>query len=445
MKRRIFLKSVTQTGIGVIIIPDMIFPRFPGIKNKEIGYQKGRTDKYGGYLNIRGKATGWFHIEKFGNRFLFVTPEGNGFFCLGFNHLGKNEKLLIEKQLRDSGFNMAGYNPPAWIADSDLPYDVMINPEPITKHHPVFKFPDVFDPLWQGEAVEKIRSICEQHRERKNLIGYILTDTPTWNLFTTRGLRGTDWVTEIRRMSYNSPGKKHYIEFLNDRYLNRASEFKSAYLCDLNKINESDDNSISNLPLGNPKIMQDDQVFLGIIAGQYYQTFIGAIRKYDPNHLVFGDNYLIGDHPVEVVDAAKGLIDAVSVQPGDSYTPLCPPSDVFPVKELDWLHRQTGKPILISDHQISFPTPDQPLTSWTQLPSEKEAAEATEKFIRESFGKGYILGYQHCQHTDSTAEYRGTKRGLYRQDGTPYKVMLEAHRKANSFVINSLSSFPGRK
>jgi hypothetical protein len=42
-------------------------------------------DRYGGRLDVRGQATGWFHAQKLGGRWQLVTPEGHAFFSLGVN------------------------------------------------------------------------------------------------------------------------------------------------------------------------------------------------------------------------------------------------------------------------------------------------------------------------------------------------------------------------
>jgi len=112
---------------------------------------------------------------------------------------------------------------------------------------------------------------------------------------------------------------------------------------------------------------------------------------------VFGDRYLAGDHPVIVLQAVKPWIDAVAVQPGDRYSPLYPPGTEFPNAEIEMLRTVTGKPVLICDHAISFPTAAHPLTIFKQMPDEPSAAEATRRFLAAAFAKPWMLGYLRCQ------------------------------------------------
>ncbi|MEI7035562.1 beta-agarase [Fulvimonas yonginensis] len=44
-----------------------------------------RTDAYGGRLDVRTDATGWFHARKLDDRWQLVTPQGHPFFSLGVN------------------------------------------------------------------------------------------------------------------------------------------------------------------------------------------------------------------------------------------------------------------------------------------------------------------------------------------------------------------------
>ena len=43
-------------------------------------------DTYGGFTDVRGDATGFFHTQKIDDRWWLVTPEGNGFFGIGLSH-----------------------------------------------------------------------------------------------------------------------------------------------------------------------------------------------------------------------------------------------------------------------------------------------------------------------------------------------------------------------
>lgn len=50
------------------------------------GYAQ-QTDAYGGFLDIKGEKTGFFHTELINDRWCLVTPQGQLFFSIGLNHI----------------------------------------------------------------------------------------------------------------------------------------------------------------------------------------------------------------------------------------------------------------------------------------------------------------------------------------------------------------------
>jgi hypothetical protein len=400
--------------------------------------QEPSLDRYGGITSIQGQATGCFHVERLGGRDLLVTPDGHGFFALGVNHIPEDDAGKVQRRWQEWGFNMAGYNPRPGLIERGMPYLLLMGAARIAKHNIDFEFPDVFDPAWKGQLKKRIQAVCEKHGQNRNLIGYLWIDTPTVDIFKTRGLRGTDWVTAIRNRPPDSPGKQHYVRFLIDRYRGEPGKLREYYALQGTAYDELVGQDFSRVLLGHPAIMEDDQAFLARIVNEYYRFMSESFRQCDAHHMILGDILLVGDHPPCVTEAAQRWLDAVAIQPGDSYTPLCPPSDLFPEAEIEQLHRATGKPILIADHQVAFPTAEHPRTIWTQRPTEKEAAAATEQFILAAIDKPYIIGYIRCQYRDAPGGPRGHRRGLLRVDGSPYADLLAAHLRANRQVIETL-------
>src|SRR4051812_32193338 len=71
------------------------------------------VDQYGGVTAVKGQATGFFHVEKVGPQWLFITPEGHGFYPLTvaaiyFNHPGltaegRNYTQVVDEKYRKEG------------------------------------------------------------------------------------------------------------------------------------------------------------------------------------------------------------------------------------------------------------------------------------------------------------------------------------------------------
>jgi len=352
---------------------------------------------------LKGNAEGVFHLEKNNGRDCLMDPSGKPFLSLGVNHVqnifphsfsGDREKECdaVFKNLTSWGFNTAGYGSPAPL-NRMMPY---LAPMYLTKNanympDSEFYYPDIFDPAVQEKMRETIRYEIGKQQGNANLIGYYWTDTPQWDLERAREKRGTDWVSTLREMPADAPGKKRYEQFLAEGGTS-------------------------------------DEDFLRLIARELYKVLGEETRRLHPDALIFGERYLINDHPNCVIEEALPYIDVLSIQPGGAK---------FNGAFFDQLHARFKKPILLCDHQCSFPTPDYPKTMWQQMENEEAAGQAYARYLRAAFDKAYIIGYQRCQYIDRFAENSGVlKQGVVREDGTPYKTLVRYIREANTAALD---------
>ncbi len=134
-------------------------------------------DSYGGFIDIKGEKTGFFHAEKIDGRWWLVTPEGNAFWGIGmahpvtdymegaitFTYNGNQEAWLrgTIQRMRDLGYNCVWSGPycpermrkgfvnkelaERIFEEGEIPYGF---PIPLIKHNvelkPGEKQPDVF-------------------------------------------------------------------------------------------------------------------------------------------------------------------------------------------------------------------------------------------------------------------------------------------------------------
>ena len=409
--------------------------------------QAPELDRYGGLRAVPSEPGKWFRLAQIGGRWLFVTPEGSGYVALGVNHIGaidreggpwKPSRTEILAQLRGWGMNSIGYGAPADL-QRQMPYFATITTAYTEKHRSLpaphhdggYLFPDVFDPAWQSQVDALIGDASANHRDNPFCVGYMWTDTPTWDLVKTRGLRGTDWVSAIRALPASAPGKQRYARFLAQRYAGRLAELNSLYGLSVDSPDKLAATGFAHIAVGRHVVAEDDRQFLGQIARRYYQAVGESQRKHDPHHLILGERYLAGDAPENVLRAAAPYIDAVAVQPGDLYSKLYPPSTRYPEAEIERLHRLTAKPVLICDHAISYPTPEHPKTIFEQAENEQAAAQASERFVRQATAKRYIVGYLRCQYVDRpSGRGRGLRQGLVTAAGEPRRRLTAAYRRA---------------
>ncbi len=273
-----------------------------------------------GVADFRSKSR-FFTLERRKGRWWLITPEGDPFFSIGLNHVdpaslrypenvhiwrekyeGSTTKWLRESvgvNLRSWGFNTLGWEQEVTVRQwahsrsftyeeyqaLGLPYCHML---PFTEFHQWEKHTrhfDFFDSEWVDWCDYVARSRCAELSEDPKLIGYFYSDCPTW--------------------IHTRPQNRWRGPVFDPEKLNTESG-----RTDLTKL-----------------------------ATQYYKTIHDAIRRYDPNHLIFGDRYE-ANAPIawEVIEAALPYVDVLSFQDFRD-----------PVNHLAEWHEKTGKPVLLAD------------------------------------------------------------------------------------------------
>ena len=173
-------------------------------------------------------------------------------------------------------------------------------------------------------------------------------------------LAGKTWVDAIRELPDGAPGKRRYERFLRENGANVS-----------------------------------DQDFLVLIAREVYSHIGPLTRKLAPNTLVFGERYSGAAMPWRVIQEALPWIDVLSVQPGGS---------LFSETDFERAYRETKKPVMICDHQVSFTTPEHSNVMWKTLPDIASVGEAHARFLQDGFSTRYLIGYNRCQYID---RYKG--------------------------------------
>ncbi|MEM9940843.1 MAG: Ig-like domain-containing protein [Planctomycetota bacterium] len=342
-----------------------------------------KLDQYGGLKELKSEGTGFFRIEEFEGREFLVTPEGHGYRAIGLNHfhnMSSQDHDAVIRQIKSWGFNAGCYQGPRWMWNR-YPYTKGINLIPVCVWKPdsQFGYRDVFDSDVLDEIEESVRKIVQPQSYNKMLIGYFWTDIPIW----TRKRRG-GWIEFYKSLPPDSSGGKMW------RHWKTANADS----------NESD--------------------FLVLIANQLYAKGHQFVRKYDKNHLIFGDRYHEVDMPEAIVRASLPYIDAISVQPT---------SRQFNFKFFDQVYQQYGKPIYIADHVSSFATKDHP-TTMGQVTQDPDAyADYYRRYVTAAMSRPYMIGYNKCQYQDQPTPQL-LKQGLIQSNSAPYAIVGRV-REAN--------------
>lgn len=343
----------------------------------------------------------WTLAERDG-RSCLLTPAGRPFLLLGISHVGlavpkslaEPERAAgvaqIEANLRAWNFNCAP-DPSLWDRlPFIVPIDRLVGGEIKNEKDPASRFEDVFDPAFKARLRARAREACAKARGNPNCIGYWWTDVPPWTPASAKRTLGKTWVEFIRDLPATAPGRKRYGEFIAGP---------------------------------GPR---DDIAFLRLIARELYADSAAAFREFDPTRLLFGERYNGLNVPDEVLEEAARVVDVISLQPYEA---------VYSAEKIAAIHRLTGKPIVISDWNVSFKTETHARTSWPQFPNAAAAAEAYEKYLHAAFSQSFVLGYFKCGYLDKEKDQDVLKQGLVRTDGRPYEEFVSRLKALHARLI----------
>lgn len=382
--------------------------------------------KYGGYLNTQVKATGFFRIEKINERWWFVDPEGHLFLSTSSNGIGPGStgtsirgrdsifKELPPEQVSQFGnrpggmqqgqnrprsLNFLGWNllrrygdnwrekanemtirrMNAWgftTGSQSLQKPFITYFRPSGGGVEIMGIPDVWSKEFADNVELRAKEQLINQRDNPWIIGYFIGNEPPWpnreSLAVTKILEGPD--TETRKV---------LLKFL-----------------------EGGDN-------------HDRRVeFCKMTFQKYLDLVTGAIRKYDPNHLVLGIRFG-GTPPDYIIEMAK-IFDVYSL---NTYAYRPNPDYLSKVYSL------TGLPVLIGEYH--FGTPGRGMAAGLcQVKDQYNRGVAYRYYTENAFSHPAVIGAHWFQWTDQANTGRNDGEnyniGIIDVTDRPYKDLTEA-------------------
>ncbi len=395
-------------------------------------------DTYGGWTQKRFRKTGYFRIDR-DDRWWLVTPEGNGFRSFGANHIHGgwwkapyngdhwarefgvrgpsdpefNPRLRSEmmRLLPELGFNSIGVH-------SDLP--VLNRPRPFIPYVGRFviidiphwktpseqDFPDVFSKSFEDHAVRVARRDVAPLRDDPMLLGYAMTDCPIFTDWDAKERGDTLYGAPrrslptfprlLRNLDGAQPGKRAYVETVRELYKDSITAFNSAYgteFASFDALAGAVRWRLRSDP-ANGHETRDNTVFLRKVVRRYYEVARDAIRRFDTNHLFFGDK-LNGntDAADTVVAITSEFTDLVFYQAYGRYDWLEP--------SLDRWSRIAAKPLFNGDASFATPDENMPRPYGPLAADHDERAAWTLEYAEKAFARPDFVGWSYCGLIDS--------------------------------------------
>jgi hypothetical protein len=396
-----------------------------------------KRDKYGGFTEITFKPSGFFRLEKT-DRWWFVTPEGNAFLSFGLNHIepeilmgdynieywafkfgvtdktsvdafipGFTEKVKMDFALL--GMNTLGiHSPTKYYKKSWVPYVKQMRF--VDNSHYMNPNNDAFHDVFSLDFVKHCDLLAQKTvipiKDDPYLLGYSMTDCPIFtdldaaprinNIYGEIRVDGwTTWPCKLRNLDEKSPGKRAWVDTMQEIYSNSIEGFNKTYGSHFSSFDAllQAEYWRPAVDLDNKKEKEDNQTFLYKVVDQCYKVEVEAIRKYDKNHLIFGDK-LNGntDTPDEIVKLSAKHMDLVLYQ----YYALW--EDQWELFER-W-SKLTDKPFLMGDSGFAVPDRHLPDPYGPHCMTQEDKAERFIETFYNIYRQKNFVGWNWCGWMD---------------------------------------------
>jgi len=372
-------------------------------------------DTYGGWTTIKGQKTGFFHVERIGERWWLVTPEGNVFFSKGVCNINANPESKASppppadankwagetaRLLKGWNFNTVG----AWSVEvmfsQGLVYAPILDIAAGVTSELWLRggIPDYFSPEFRQAADRAAARGCQPRSSDPWLLGYFTDNELRW---------GADWrsreslLQTYLKVPPTTPGYQKAIEFLKAR-----------------------GHTPQNLDAN------DESGFLEIAAGEYARVAREAIRRYDPNHLILGCRFA-GYAPEGVLRGLGPHFDVISY---NNYSPQAP------VEKLRQIFDLTGKPTMITEFSFKAMDSGLPNTRGAARPvdTQKDRADGFTQYVEALAALPSCVGFHWFEYRDEPAEGRfdgeNSNYGLVKIDLTPWTTLTDRMKEVNSRI-----------
>ena len=397
---------------------------------------------------VNAAATGFIHVEQIDGVWWFIGPDGEKFVSNGVNHIEPhlwlapyNKAATLAKYGDDlvdenGHFSSAGPAAKKWIdAQVAVCDDLHINTFAKHTHEAIDPSlyadqiyyvisletaslagwrerkgegprPDVFSADFEKFVDDKVRAICEQHRDSRNLLGYLYTDVPSWIMgMAERRERGNmvmiyPWLNAIVGLGESSPGKQRWVQHLQERY-DSAADAAKVWGFEVSPTYGLSWDRLARLntwfePTDTEQADEDMKSFMFVIADQWYGLHREIVHRYDQNHLVFGDKNIVNWHYPWVLAALKDHVDVVATQGYGRW------ADDGPI--VAEIYAATGKPIFNGDGCFGLANEHQ--QEWgvkgfrTGAESMTDVAAFYEETMRGMMADPYFIGWHHCGYME---------------------------------------------
>lgn len=397
--------------------------------------------KYGGWKNRRTTATGFFRVEKVGDRWWGVDPEGCLYFNVAINSISegkseRNEKALLDKfgsaadwmkqtitLLQQNDFNCAG----SWSdykaiiqanKTMEKPLAYTINWNFMSSYGKVrggtFQQPGhtgypndaifVFDPAFETFCDSHAKQVAA-YKDDPNLFGYFSDNEMP---FKFRSLDNFLTLPE------KEAGRQAAEQWLKEKGISKE------LITDLHR-----------------------EEFMACVGEKYVSIVSKAIRKYDPNHMYIGARFYSEEkHHEKFMRAIGKYLDVVTNNYYNYWTP-------DPKHMSDWTE-WTGKPFIITEYYTKGEDsgmPNQSGAGWI-VKTQTDRGLFYQNYNLALIESKNCIGWHYFKYQDNDPDAKGVdpsntdaNKGIVNNYYEVWQPMMEKMKELNSQVYNLIGYF----
>jgi hypothetical protein len=446
------------------------------------------TDKFGGLPGTREKlslrATGFFHTEKKGGRWLLVDPDGNACFHLGVCSFGwsPGEDSTYVREREDifewlppvEGEFSKAWHPDGWwhnqafsfyvanlirkygpeyVADPDRHMSAMVDrvrsfgfnaAGAFSRNSKCFaekNFPrmafcgigpelpgirgvsDPFDADTLSRMDKEFGTSVAENAKDPLIIGYFFANEQAFE----------DIPRGVPQLDGKHAAKRKLVEQLRSKYATIAA-FNQAWGVQVADFGVLADTA---LPVQTPEAFADMQAFTEVFLDTYYRTMAATFRKYDSNHLLVGNRWQPGTANSKALCHAAGkYLDVISL----NYYTLGVDQGF-----INRIHSWTGdKPMMWSEFYYTSAAESSCAGGGADMATQKARGQAYRQYVEQGASLGYLVGIEWFTLIDQAVTGRWFEKlngernntGLFCVTDRPYKDMIAEMVVANRDVYS---------
>ncbi len=375
-----------------------------------------------------------------------ADPSDEEAYLAGFRQKVRDDLSLL-------GWNTLGcHSPQRFYPESFVPYVCQMRFVDICHymHSTEEDFWDVYSDAFVAHCDSRAKEIVLPRADDSFLLGYSMTDCPIWtdedaaphgaNIYGWEREGLPTWPRVLRNLGPGSRGKQVYVEMMHELY-GGTEGFNQTYgtafgsFDDLLRAKawrpETDP--------GNRREERDNLAFLERVVDKSYEVQVAAVRRYDRNHLIFGDKLNGNTHtyiPDDLIRVAAKHYDLLFYQ----YYALWEDQEIL----LDRFARLTHKPIFHGDSACSVPNDRMPDPFGPHCADQEERVERFRELFYNAYARPDFVGWNWCGWMDAWASHQPGKQHSGVQDpfGTFYPIQ-EAMRRFSAEMYEVAAGLDG--